>query len=60
MEYQKDPHFGHGFIAAFILIWSSDYVRTNRFSLIFLHFLNGKDMETLEEKAFPDFVVGSE
>lgn len=59
MEYQKDPHFGHDLLAAFSLLRSSAYVLTDRFSLIFLHFLNGKGMET-EEKAFQDFVVGSE
>lgn len=53
MEYQKDAHFGHGFLAEFNLLWSSAYVPTDRFSLIFLHFLNGKGTETLEKKAFP-------
>lgn len=33
---------------------------TDWFGLVFLHFLNGKGTETLEEKAFPDFVAGSE
>lgn len=59
VEYQKDLHFGNGFITTFSFLWFSDYAPNNRFCLIFLHFLNGKNMETLE-KSFPDFVVGSE